>query len=325
MGITLTTNPSFHRKVNVLIDTGSLRQDFVSPTIAQCLSESGALIRKIQGLQRCRVCTLNECTLVGTIVSFSSVFFNETTKTNETITIHAWVLPTLPYDIIIGRPTVERERLLFARKISLSGNEFRFSYKLPTPAAGVAPLCAECTPMIAKRRRRVRRRPLRFAYILPHPVFYDPAGLTPGPRPKPRPAYQPIFTHAAAVDIVKKLRSIAASNINNTLTILGKDIREGRLRGAAPLDEFATHQGLDDTVTAPLTYLYFLNELSEVFLKKEFTRNAKYSIDQYLYLMHVHRVSKDELLDPILDDDTIDYSRENIPWEQTNKIRRNYS
>ena len=34
--------------------------------------------------------------------------------------------------------------------------------------------------------------------------------------------------------------------------------------------------------------------------------------------MHGHRVSKDELLDPIFDDDTIDYSRENIPWEQPN-------
>ena len=193
MGITLTTNPSFHRKVEALIDTGSLRQDFVSPSIAQCLSKGGALIRKAQGMQRCLVCTLNECTLVDTIVSFSVVFFNETTKTNEIITIHAWVLPTLPYDIIIGRPTIEQEQLLSARKISLSGNEFRFSYKLLTPAAGVAPLCAECTPKIAKKRRRVRRHPLRYVYILPHPVFYDPAGLTSGPRPKPRPAYQPIF------------------------------------------------------------------------------------------------------------------------------------
>ena len=109
----------------------------------------------------------------------------------------------------------------------------------------------------------MRRRPLRFASILPHPVFYDPAGLTPGPRPKPRLAYQPIFTHASAVDVVKKLRSIAASNINNTLTILGKDNREDRLRGAAPLNEFATHPGPDDTVTAPLTYLFFLNEVSD--------------------------------------------------------------
>ena len=32
--------------------------------------------------------------------------------------------------------------------------------------------------------------------------------------------------------------------------------------------------------------------------------------------MNGHRVSKDELLDPILDDDTIDYTRDNIPWEQ---------
>ena len=127
------------------------------------------------------------------------------------------------------------------------------------------------------------------------------------------------------MDIVKKLRSIAASNINNTLTIPGKDIREGRLRGAAPLDELATRPGPDDTLTAPPTYLFFLNEVNDVFLQQEFTRNAKYSINKYLYLMHGQRVSKDELLDPILGDDTIDNSRENIPWEQTNKIRRNYS
>ena len=99
---------------------------------------------------------------------------------------------------------------------------------------------------------------------------------------------------------------------------LGKEIREGRLQGAASLDKFATHPGPNDTVTAPLSSLYFLNEVSDVFLKQEFTRNAKYSIDQYLYLMNGHRVSKDELLDPILDDDTIDYSRESIPWEQPN-------
>ena len=86
---------------------------------------------------------------------------------------------------------------------------------------------------------------------------------------------KPMFTHAAALNIVKELRCIAASNINNTLTILGKEIREGRLQGAAPLDELAPYPGPDDTVTAPLSYLYFLNEVSNVFLEQEFTRNAK--------------------------------------------------
>ena len=119
------------------------------------------------------------------------------------------------------------------------------------------------------------------------------------------------------MNTVKELRRIAASNINCTLTIFGQEIREGKLQGAAPLDELSPHQGPDDTVTAPLSYLYFLNEVSDVFLKQEFNRNAKYSIDQYLYLIKGHRVSKDELLDPLLDDDIIDYSWENIPWEQS--------
>ena len=83
------------------------------------------------------------------------------------------------------------------------------------------------------------------------------------------------------------------------------------------MDELAPHQGPDDTVMTPLSCLYFLNEVSDVFLKQEFTRDAKYSINQYLYLMHVQRISKDELFDSILDDDIIGYSRDNIPWEQT--------
>ena len=139
------------------------------------------------------------------------------------------------YPTIIGRPTIEREQLLSARKISLSGDAFHFTYKLPSPVAGVAPLYTACTPKIAKKRRRVIHRKLRFSYDnnTPLPVFYDPASLKPGPGLTPRPAYKPMFTHALAVSIVKWLRRIAAKDINNTLTILGKEIREGRLQGAA--------------------------------------------------------------------------------------------
>jgi len=116
---------------------------------------------------------------------------------------------------------------------------------------------------------------------------------------------------------VKDIRRAAADNINKTLSTLGKEIREGRLRGAAPLHDLATPAGPGDTVTAPLSYLYLLRQVDREFLNTEFIRDAKYSIEQYLFLMHGERVSKDELLDPIVDDDTIDYSNDNIPWEQS--------
>ena len=182
IGITLTTNPSFNRKVEALIDTGSLRQDFVSPFIAQCLAEGGAKLIKLQGLQRCRVCTLNECTLVDTLVSFNIIFLNEITKLNEQITIKAWVLPSLQYDIIIGRPTIEREQLLSARKISLSGDAYSYTYKLPSPVAGVTPLCTACIPKKARKRKRViylKLPMLRLSYNdnTPLPVFYDSASF----------------------------------------------------------------------------------------------------------------------------------------------------
>ena len=48
----------------------------------------------------------------------------------------------------------------------------------------------------------------------------------------------------------------------------------------------------------------------------DYTHDSKHNIAQYLYLVHGQRVGKDELLDPIIDDDTIDYSKDSIPWEQ---------
>jgi len=125
-----------------------------------------------------------------------------------------------------------------------------------------------------------------------------------------------MYSDKIAKAIYKDLRKIAVKQTNETLSILGKEIREGRLRGAAQLHELATPAGPDDTVTAPLQYLYLLNDVDREFLKTEFTRDSKYSIEQYLFLMHGERVRKEELLDPLFDDDTIDYTKTEPPWEQ---------
>ena len=64
----------------------------------------------------------------------------------------------------------------------------------------------------------------------------------------------PVFTGQGAADTYKGLQKFAAEQINETLTTLGRELRDGRLRGAAPLTELATPAGPDDTVVAPLSY-----------------------------------------------------------------------
>ena len=81
------------------------------------------------------------------------------------------------------------------------------------------------------------------------------------------------------------------------------------------MHELATPASSSDIVTAPLHYLYLLNDVSKEFLRTEFKRDCKYTIEQYLYLVHGERVRKDELLDPLFVDDMTNYSKENIPWE----------
>ena len=92
-------------------------------------------------------------------------------------------------------------------------------------------------------------------------------------------------------------------------------MQNGRLREIAPLEGIATPSDLSTTVIAPLSYLFFLNEIDDEFLDKEFCRDTKYSIRQELLLMHENRIAKEALLDPVIDDDEIDYSKEDIPWE----------
>ena len=126
--IPLTPDSPIHREVNTLVDTGSLTLNYASPNVASWLTSKGAHTARATRDNRRMVCSVHECTLVDTIVTFKLVYFNETTLTNETINIEAWTLPGLPYDIIIGRPTIEKERLLLDYKKFLSGDLFSFTY-----------------------------------------------------------------------------------------------------------------------------------------------------------------------------------------------------
>ena len=290
-GIILNEKSPIRREVDAMVDTGSLTLNYVSLEVARWLTGHGGYTRKDKGAKRGLVCSVHECTLIDTLVKFKLVYLNNITHENESIELEAYVLKQSPYDLIIGRPTVEKYKLISDNKISLSGNEFKFEYNRDCNNSKDA-CCQECNADSQDNGKLQPEKKIRIE--------------------------KPFFTPHTANEIHKELRKIATKQINETLTTLGKEIRDGRLQGAAQLHELATPAGPSDTVTAPLHYLYFLNDVDKEFLSTEFTRDSKYSIEQYLYLMHGERVSKDELLDPLFDDDTIDYSKDNIPWEQQN-------
>jgi hypothetical protein len=119
------------------------------------------------------------------------------------------------------------------------------------------------------------------------PTFTDPAVLQKQEAParklrakRNRLRQGPVFTGQGAADTYKGLQKVAAEQINETLTTLGRELRDGRLRGAAPLSELATPAGPSDTVVAPLSYLYFLNDVGRDFLEMEYTHDSKHSIAQ---------------------------------------------
>ena len=371
MGIYSHVNSTKSRQVNTLIDTGALKANFVSADIAAWLTSHGALKEQVEGRRRCLVCSVNECMMADTIISFTLEYLNETINKLETLNVNAWVLSNLPCDVIIGRPTIEEERLLTDRKIPLSGTQYTFHYKtkLETKTllfSGSTPHCGECqhknteqksvsqqqkccdpklenhhknyceccTPENDSQQKEViplcATRPslTKMSYSIGQDAlgpltFTDPKVLQKkeGEARKlrlkrNRMRQGPVFTAQGAEDTYKGLQKVAAEQINETLTTLGRELRDGKLRGATPLSELAIPAGPSDTVTAPLSYLYFLNDVDRDFLETEFECDTKHTIAQYLYLIHGQRVSKDELLDPIVDDDTIDYSGDNLPWEQ---------
>ena len=63
---------------------------------------------------------------------------------------------------------------------------------------------------------------------------------------------------------------------------------------------------LDEEVIAPLHYIQMLDEI---------VLDDHIEEIHYLYNIVAKRAHKDELLDPIDDDDHIDYSEVEIPWE----------
>ena len=125
-----------------------------------------------------------------------------------------------------------------------------------------------------------------------------------------------LFDNKTARAVVKEINKLAKKRVRETVSLLQTEMSEGRLRTATPLHAEAEHAGCNDIVTTPLHYLYLLQGVDAEFANKQYSRDSKYTVAQYLYLTHGERLNKDALLDPIDDNDEIDYTRTEPPWEQ---------
>ena len=306
-GIIINHFHPIHREIDCLIDTGALTLNYISRNVANWLTSHGTTMNRVTGNSCIEVCSIHECTLVDSTVAFNLAYLNEQTNTIETITIEAWVLPNIPYDLIIGRPTITEHSLLSEKKISLSGERFNFKYIRDEA------ICPSCTQQPPSTTAHASRLKTSLDVILnTTPILRDPALIMLADSH----VQDGLFTNKIAHSIVKDLNQLAKERINDTVSTLRTEMSEGRLRTAAQLHAEAEPAGRSDTVTAPLHYLYLLNGVDADVANYQFSRDSKYTVAQYLYVMHGERVRKDALLEPIDDNDEIDYTRTEPPWEQ---------
>jgi hypothetical protein len=234
---------------------------------------------------------------------------------NEQITIDAWVMPKLPYDIIIGRPTPTKHRLLLDNKISLSGERFNFKYIRDEA-------CQCCTRPKPSSVAHASRLKLSLDEQIPTPILRDPAIIAADPHEQAQ--KRRLFNNKAARKIVNDINKLAKKRVRETVSLLQTEMSEGRLRAASQHAE-AEYASRDDTVTASLHYLYLLQGVDAEFANQQYSRDSKHTIAQYLFLTHGERLHKDALLDPIDDDNEIDYTHTEPPWEQKHPGRETVS
>ena len=116
-----------NKEVSALVDTGSLNLNLITSSTANWLIQAGA--KQVKGERYWRLHTpCGKSSLLKTELDFCLVIYNQITNSNELVNITAVVIDDemLPYDLVIGRPTIQKHKLLEGGKISLSGDKFQF-------------------------------------------------------------------------------------------------------------------------------------------------------------------------------------------------------
>ena len=119
-----TTFPHI-RAVNALLDTGALQANYVSPDMAEWLQRAGTMSAAACEAECCRECILHTPVGEGTKVcaglssdgsalgriKFTLHFFNELTKSVDTLSLTATVIYS-QFDLIVGSPTIKQYDLV---------------------------------------------------------------------------------------------------------------------------------------------------------------------------------------------------------------------
>jgi len=96
---------------HILIDTGALQANYVNVDTAKWLMDNGAKPTRCKSVV-CSGLSNTKCSSCLGKINFSLEFFNESKNNFETIFIIANIVD-IKEDIIIGRPTIIREKLLY--------------------------------------------------------------------------------------------------------------------------------------------------------------------------------------------------------------------
>ena len=105
---------------DVLIDTGALQANYIDASAVPWLSSHGVVISTSD--ETCKVCGVAGCTTTNSYVVLNLDMPNKHNKQTFSIPIKAWILKDCPYDIIVGRPDIEKHKLL--DRVELSGNAY---------------------------------------------------------------------------------------------------------------------------------------------------------------------------------------------------------
>ena len=115
----VSTNDSNCLPVNVLVDTGALQGNYVSPTVADWLDKQDLVGKPLCIISKKEARKINSVNLAGTnistqtlgIRSFNVKFFNEINKTCETLSCLRYTILPSNFDLIIGLPAIRKHHL----------------------------------------------------------------------------------------------------------------------------------------------------------------------------------------------------------------------
>ena len=368
------------RKVEVLVDTGSIDLNLISRDCAQQFIQDGSLVEegkkwRIQSLHGEELA--NKYVAILLPVRYSNKI--------EIIPMNATIVDKLPYDFILGRPDIEKYKLLSGRKIPLTGDiqvdhcEIQKLWKKATESQDDGVLYHEThvtepptstqnirenveqssessSATVTHTNRAVERtsqqatqRRLREGVT---PDLSEPStsfvelGLLDIKRREERLGDKSCndrgewVTEDRAETLVTKITQLVEQNVTAQLKTLQEGIKKGqlaqalrsletqgmcridgpRVRGEDLLVDKPRVRGEDPKSTpsyeiiAPVHLLSILGEVPD--------------LEAYCAKMHTiegKRVHVSELIDSIDDNDEIDYSKEETPWEQSHDVNVDFT